>query len=194
MRKITLILIAILTSLSSFAQIDEISIKSGDLKFLSEKSTASIEIKLDNATLNEFENFKTWCGDEYNQRTILSKQAFRSAFNIASDDMKIGNNAKYSIVFNVKNIEQSLSTVEQGVAKSTKWVKNLGRRIANKEQITEDKSRMTITGTIDITDLKTKKTICSLNIHRFNGTSEDRIEDRIAMLFGKLAIAIIEKK
>ncbi len=194
MRKITLILIAILTSLSSFAQIDEISIKSGDLKFLSEKSTASIEIKLDNATINEFENFKTWCGNDYSNRANLSMQAFRSAFNIASDDLKIGNNAQYSIVFNVKNIEQSLSTVEQGVAKSTKWVKNLGRRIANKEQVTEDKSRMIITGTIDITDLKNKKTICSLNIHRFNGTSEDRIEDRIAMLFGKLAIAIIEKK
>lgn len=170
MKKILLFLIVSFLSVNVFAVKNKVVVKSGDLSVLKETANAILEMDYNGTTWEDDDDYKQWCGKDYDERVRMSESAFSKRFNATSKGLKInGENAKYKIVFKVANLEQ-----HQGM--------HMWGRL-----------HMAITGTIDVVDITTGKSVLSLDVVRVKGKA-DFTMDRIKKAFGKLAERLFELK
>ena len=108
-RIITLFFALMLIGTTCFAGKAKVKVTSGSTNCLKEAAAAIVEFDFSATTWHEKENFKTWCGDQYDQRVEAIKAQFESSFNEKTKGMKIDNNAadaKYKIVVVIKDLDR----------------------------------------------------------------------------------------
>ena len=155
------ILIAALLGVTAMAKV---KVTSGSASFLNEEATAEIVFDYTEAAWEEDQSYKSWCGEEYDTRVKLSKEAFIFAFNKNSKKMKIndgGKNAKYRITFKIENMEQKVGG-------------NWGQFYVR------------CNGTITVQDIATGETVCSVSVHKEGGDTDYVPNDRISSCFSEI--------
>ena len=101
---VTIILLA-----STYCMAGGVKVKEGKAAFLKENASAVVEYDFSQTTWEEKEDFKTWCGNQYDRRIDAIKQSFVKSFNENSKGLKIvesGSVAKYKILIEVKDLER----------------------------------------------------------------------------------------
>lgn len=79
MRRLFLItLVTVLTSMYCMA--GGVKVKMGNASFLKENGSAIVEFDFTKTTWEEDEDFKAWCGDQYEKRITAMQQSFVVSF------------------------------------------------------------------------------------------------------------------
>lgn len=171
MKKLLLFLLVSFLSVNVFAVKNKVVVKSGDLSVLKETANAILEMDYNGTTWEEDDDYKEWSGKDYDERVRLSESSFTRKFNATSNGLKINSeNAKYKIVFKVTNLEQ-----------------HNGRS-------TWGRMNMAITGTIDVIDIVTGKSVLTLDLIQARGSADYTMTDRINKAFGDLAERLFSDK
>jgi hypothetical protein len=108
-----------------------VKVKEGKAAFFKENASAVVEFDFSETTWEEDEDFKTWCGDQYEKRLNAIQQSFVKSFNENSKGLKIvesGNDAKYKILIEVKDLERHQAFTGswgQGKFSTTAYIKVL---------------------------------------------------------------------
>lgn len=158
-------LIVLLMSLICSTSFAKIKITSGSNDFLKSNSTAVLVFDYSEATWEEDELYKSWCGDEYEERVNISVRSFIRGFNENSSKLKIkqeDTSARYRIIFKVENLEQ----------------KNGGRGWG--------RFYVLCYGIITIQDIETGKDVCVLSVKKEAGSADYSQNDRIASCFNEI--------
>lgn len=128
-RLFTIVTITLLTSMYCMA--GGVKVKEGKAAFLKENACAVVEFDFSKTTWEEKEDFKTWCGDQYEKRLNAIQQSFINSFNENSKGLKIvesGNDVKYKILIEIKDLERHQAftgTWGQGKFSTTAYIKVL---------------------------------------------------------------------
>ena len=121
MRRLFLItLVTVLTSMYCMA--GGVKVKMGNASFLKENVSAIVEFDFTKTTWEEDEDFKAWCGDQYEKRITAMQQSFVVSFNENSKGLKI------KIIIEVKDLERHQAftgTWGQGKFSTTAYIKVL---------------------------------------------------------------------
>ena len=143
-----------------------VKLLSGNIDVLHENATALLEFDYNGTTWEEDDDYKQWCGDDYDERVRLSISAFEKSFNATSDGLEIvkEQNAKYKIVFKVIDLEQHQSFWGM-------W-----------GQLT-----MEVNGKIDIINNETNEKVLSLLLITIQGKFDYTMTDRIKKAFSNVA-------
>lgn len=110
MKKIISFILMMFLATNGFA--GKIKVNSGDIKFIKENVKAVVEFDFSKTTWEKKEDFKTWCGDQYEKRIDAITNSFISSFNESSKALKISSteaNPQYKIIIAVKDLERSQS-------------------------------------------------------------------------------------
>lgn len=145
-----------------------LSVVSGSIAVLKENSTSTFELDLTNSTFERKENFKEWCGLDYDERVYLMKTTFPERFNEKTKGLRIVPNdemAKYKIVLHISNFVRKLGAFYGASA----WIR--------------------IDGTLTITEVKSGKEVLKCSIEHFQGDQDFKETDR----FPKVVKALAEK-
>jgi hypothetical protein len=108
-----------------------VKVKVGNASFLKENASAIVEFDFTKTTWEEDEDFKAWCGDQYEKRITAMQQSFVVSFNENSKGLKIpesSDGAKYKIIIEVKDLERHQAftgTWGQGKFSTTAYIKVL---------------------------------------------------------------------
>lgn len=145
-----------------------IKLISGNAQVLKEAASASFVLDLNGTRWEEDDDFKVWCGKDYEIRIEKSKTGFISGFNVNSRNMKIsgGGNTKYSIIVKVNNFVQKCPGIP---------------------------CYLRMYGTISIVDNNTSETICLLEIDGLKGGADYTPDDRFLKCFNKLAKTLVKQ-
>lgn len=120
-------LVTVLTSMYCMA--GGVKVKVGNASFLKENASAIVEFDFTKTTWEEDEDFKTWCGDQYEKRIAAMKQSFVASFNENSKGLKISDSSdgvKYIISIEVRDLERHQAftgTWGQGKFSTTAYIK-----------------------------------------------------------------------
>ena len=120
-------LVTVLTSMYCMA--GGVKVKMGNASFLKENASAIVEFDFTKTTWEEDEDFKTWCGDQYEKRIAAMKQSFVASFNENSKGLKISDSSdgvKYIISIEVRDLERHQAftgTWGQGKFSTTAYIK-----------------------------------------------------------------------
>ena len=171
MKKIVFIIVMTLFCQTMFAQV---RITSGSSGFLKEQVTAEMLFDYSETTWEEDQTYKRWCGEDYDERIELSKEAFIIAFNKKSDGLKIklndnNNGAKYKITFKVDNIEQHAGG---------HW----------------GQLYISCYGVISVQDINTEDIVCTISVNQINGEPDYVTNDRIAKCFREVGKKVASLK
>lgn len=161
MKKTLTVIIMSLLCTTAFAKV---KITSGSADFLKAEATAEIVFDYTEATWEEDQSYRSWCGEDFDIRTQLSKESFVSAFNKYSKSLKIndgGKDAKYRITFKIENMEQKVGG-------------NWGQFYVR------------CYGTITVTDVVRGENICTISITKEGGKVDYVPNDRISSCFGEI--------
>ena len=121
------LMVSILTS--AYCMAGGVKVKEGKVSFTKESVTAVVEFDFSKTTWEEKENFKTWCGDQYEKRINVIQQSFVNSFNENSKGLKVAessNDAKYKMIIEVKDLERHQAftgTWGQGKFSTTAYIK-----------------------------------------------------------------------
>ena len=172
MKKVLLFAFALMAFSVSAAP--ALKIKSGNwLSLLNEQACAFVEFDYSNATWEEGDSYEKFCGDTYTSRRDASVSDFIMSFNDFSSALKMSNennNAKYKFIFHINNLER-----KQGMSM---W----GRFYIR------------VYGEIEIVDIATNETICTINVNGHAGGADFVPEDRLSKCFKSLAEKLIKLK
>lgn len=162
-RLFSFLLFAMLAITSVYAGSDLKTTKGNASIVRNSEATAFVEINLEGCRWEKKEDYKTWCGSEYETRSGAAVVAgFTSGFNNKTKGMKIvptKDNAKYSIVFNVVNMQR-----KQGMGM---W----------------GSCYIKLYGTIVITDLSTGEMVATIEVDGQSGDTDFNETDRIVKAF-----------
>jgi hypothetical protein len=145
----------------------------GDKSYLLEQATAKFILDVSAATWEKDEMFKTHFGDEFDEITKISNEAFIAGFNGNSPKLKIdqtSSNPKYNIVFKVANLFQR------------KGWGPYGRMI------------LKVWGRIDVIDTNTLKNVYSVKLDGALGHADFKTTDRFSKLFMEVAKQFVVRK
>ncbi len=151
---------------------DELKVQSGTTNFLKEDVISLVVFNFENATWEEDENYKAWCGEDYELRNKLAIENFIKAFNDESKSLKLTqetSDAKYRIVFNLTNLERHQSF-------SGMW----------------GQCKISVTGVMEIIEIQTNKTVCSIFINKFGSGKDFTVTDGITKCFFGLGEKLTE--
>ena len=171
MRKIIFTIIAL--TFSVFVSAARLEILSGDVNVLKENATCSFVLDLTNATFERKENFKDWCGINYDERVYLMETAFPESFNKKTKGLRIvtdESSAKYKIVLHIDN-----------------FVRKMGRMYGAS-------AWMRIDGYISIVEMGTNKEVLRIGINKFYGDQDFKETDRFPKAVSVLAEKIHKLK
>ncbi len=150
----------------------KVKVVDGDKSVLKEKATAALTIDYSNARWEVKEDFKTWCGSDYEDRVNKTTAIFVSSFNDNSSNLKIGNdNAKYDMVFTVTNMERHDSFTGM-------W----------------GQCKVYVTGTIKIIDKASGNAVCTLQVDKCSGGADFVVTDGMVKCFKSLAKEVAKLK
>ena len=149
-----------------------VKLLAGSVDVLKEDATALLEFDYTNTTWEENDDYKTWCGTDYDERVLLSKSAFELTFNATSNGLKItkGQDAKYKIVFRVIDLEQH-QPFRGG------W----------------GQMQMEVTSKIDVINIATGENVLRLQLTTIQGKPDYSIADRIKKAFSNVAERLFGK-
>ncbi len=137
----------------------------GNVKCLKENESAVLTIDFSKVTWEKKENFKQWCGEDYDKRVTVSNSEFIKSFNENSKGVKIveaGSDAKYKIVIDLTNFERKTASFGWG------------------------RAHINIYGTLKVIDAATGDTVCTYTIDGVSGANDFVETDRFAKSFAEL--------
>lgn len=114
---------------SMYCMAGGVKMKVGNASWLKENGSAIVEFDFTKTTWEEDEDFKTWCGDQYEKRIAAMKQSFVASFNENSKGLKISDSSdgvKYIISIEVRDLERHQAftgTWGQGKFSTTAYIK-----------------------------------------------------------------------
>lgn len=170
--KKTLIITLIL--LLSFSAMAKVKVVSGSTAFLKEKAIAVVEFDYSEATFDNAQSYKSWCGDDYEERVERSTAEFIKSFNEKSKGLKINNNdtnAKYRIIVKVGDCDQNMGF-------SCNW----------------GQLQFKSSGMITIVEVATNEVVCTLEVDEEKGGCDYTPIDRISECFGSIGYALAKQK
>lgn len=147
-----------------------VKLLAGSTDVFKEQATAILEFDYSETTWEEDEIYELYCGNEYEERVNISVKAFEKKFNVSSKGLKIkkdDSNAKYKIVFKVIDLEQHQSMSMWG------------------------RLTMEVTGQINVIEIASGKSVCSLQLTTVQGEADFATNDRITKLFCNVADRIL---
>jgi len=164
-----------------------ITVKSGDVNVLKQKTTATYEFdysstKVGKQTLNEYLKSK---GDDYvrdwPEARDYSEKHFAYLFNHQNKKkMQFnldGDNADYKMKIHIKSIDMGN---DAGVFVSSYAPRTIGGAV--------------LTGTIDVIDLKTKEVVLSLDMGEIKGEHALTVRLRMVIVYDELAKCLVKLK
>lgn len=137
----------------------------GNVKCLKENESAVLAIDFSKVTWEKKEDFKQWCGEDYDKRVAISNSEFTRSFNENSKGLKIietGNDAKYKMVIELVNFERKAAAFGWGSA------------------------HIKIYGTLKVIDAASGETVCTYTIDGVSGANDFVETDRFARSFSEL--------
>ncbi len=174
MKKYLLVICALLISTYCFAD-KHLKVKKGNTDCLKQTSVALIEFDFSNTTWEKDEDFKEWCGKDYEKRIKRMKKGFVKVFNDVSSGMSVttdaDESAEYKLIFKVEDLERHQAF----------WG-------------TWGQGKFYVTGTITIINIKTNETVCLINIDSFGSGKDFNYEDGFSECFEGLAKSILKLK
>lgn len=173
MKKLILFIVGIMASLNSMAGSD-IKLKAGSTSFLGETASAVVQMDFSSARWEEDEDFKTWCGEDYEVRVKTAVDNFIDAFNVNSKGLKIVKeqaSAKYVMAFTIKNLERHQSF-------SGTW----------------GQGKVSVTATLDIINAQTNEKVCTLFIDGYGSGKDYTTTDAIGKCFKGLGKQLAKQK
>ena len=171
MKKIMLVTLAVLLSVSAMAKV---KVKSGSAACMKEDATAVIEFDYSEATYDEDESFQSWCGEDFEERVNLSIEEFIGSFNRNSKGLKINNEdteAKYRIIVKVGDCDQKM---DMGCS----W----------------GEMRFECSAMVTIVEIATNEVVCTIEVDEEEGLCDYVPNDRIASCFRSIAKELAKKK
>ena len=168
------VLFALLSFLCVFANAADIKIIFGSVSVLKEKAKAVVEYDYSSTRWEDDEDFKTWCGEDYQKRKDAISNAFMSSFNENSKGIVLSTNpneSKYKFVLNIKNLERHQSFTGM-------W----------------GQGKISVTGTLNIIDISNNNSVCTIEIDGYGDGKDFDITDGMAKCFKGLAKAILKIK
>lgn len=173
MKKILLLfLVTVLTSVNCMA--GGVKVKEGKASFLKESASAIVEFDFSKTTWEKKEDFKTWCGDKYEQRKEVMQDAFITSFNENSKGLKVSKNAneaKYKIIIEVKDLERHQSFTGM-------W----------------GQGKFSTTAYIKVFDMSSNKQICEIYVDGYGSGKDFDYNDGMAKCYKGLAKEITKVK
>ena len=173
MKKFVLLVAAFVMAMTSFAKSD-LKVKSGSMAWAKENAKVSVKFDFLSAKWDKEEDFKKWCGDDYETRVNKSLNGFIKGFNnkskaaqaTASDD-----GAKYRIVVKIDNMDwrQSFSGM-WGQFYALCW------------------------GMIEVTDIATGENVCTIEIDGANGDGDFTPNDRFTKCYEEVGETLAKLK
>lgn len=156
MKKLLLLLTIIVINLGVYAGAP-VTVKSGSAKVLKENEKAVVQLNFSNAKWDKDDDFKDWCGPDYEKRVNMMNTFFVSAWNEKVKGLQIVENqsdAKYKIVFDIHNFDRYSGVGWWGSYYIAVW------------------------GQISVVDIKSGKTVCLLNVEKAKGENDYNEDDR----------------
>lgn len=166
MKKLLFVLSMLFIATSTFAS--DIKLISGNPQVLKEAAKATFFLDLKGTRWEDDDDFKEWCGKDYEVRIDKAKTGFITGFNEISKALKISEegDTKYSIIVKVDNFVQRCPGIPC-------YIK--------------------IYGTIIIVDNATSQSVCQFQIKGLSGRSDYSPDDRFRRSFYKLARTLINQ-
>ena len=165
MKHILFVIAACLVCLNALAGSD-IKVKSGKSVVVKENANAVIVFDFSNARWEQKESFKDWSGTDYEKRVNVASECFVNSFNENTKGLKLVTNkdlAEYSIIFKVTNLEKHQAFTGM-------W----------------GQGKISVTGTIDILNIKTQEQVCSIFIDGYGASKDYNVTDGIGKCFKSL--------
>lgn len=150
-----------------------LAVEEGSAAVLREKASAIFELNLDHCTFDRKEDFKAWCGNDYDVRVSLMEEFFPEYFNEYNKGLKItsdAGNAQYKMVLHVDE-----------------FIRKLGGFYGAK-------ALMRINGDLTLIDLKTNETVCKIRITKLDGADDFVENDRFPKVMRALAKKLAKLK
>lgn len=173
MKKIIFILPMLFAALSVSAA-PELKVKLGKWTSLkSEDAKVYVEFDYSNARWEEGQSYEDFCGDTYEPRVSASVETFIYAFNENTIGMKLSQeekDAQYKLIFHIRNIERKMSGFGWG------------------------RFFIRVYGDIEIIDVVSNTTICTIMVNGNAGDADYIPEDRLAKCFKALAEELVKLK
>ena len=169
-----LCLLFCMTMVTVLANAGGVKVKEGKATFLKENVVAIVEFDFSKTTWEEKEDFKTWCGDQYEKRKEVMQDAFITSFNENSKGLKVSNNsneAKYKIIIEVKDLERHQSFTGM-------W----------------GQGKISTTAYIRIYDLSSNQQICVIFVDGYGSGKDFDYNDGMAKCYKGLAKEITKVK
>lgn len=167
-------ILAILFAALSISAAPELKVKSGKWTSLkSEDAKVCVEFDYSKARWEEGQSYETFCGDTYEPRVSASVETFIYAFNENTIGLKLSQDekdAQYKFVFHIRNIERKMSGFGWG------------------------RFFIRVYGEIEIIDIASNTTICTIMVNGHAGDADYIPEDRLAKCFRALAEQLIKLK
>lgn len=162
MKKVLSILVCLLTNVLMVQAGSDLKVVSGSADFTKESAKAIVTVIFTNCKWEKKEDFKSWCGEDYDQRVNSAAPAIMSGFNLKSKGLKIvtdASAAKYKINFGVRNMQR-----KQGMGF---W----------------GSCYIKLYGTITVTEISSGNTVCVIEVDGQSGDTDFVENDRIEKAF-----------
>ena len=134
----------------------------GTVNVFKGNSIAVVEYDSSGCRWEEDEDFKAWCGDEYNNRINVIFNAFMHSFNENSKGLKIdtdNSNASIKLPFKLTNFERNQSMTGM-------W----------------GQGKISVTGSLSIIDLSTNTEVCTIKIDGYGDGKDFNHTDGMAKM------------
>ncbi len=166
------LLVMLLTCTYSFAK--DVQISSGSVNCLKEEVTAVVEFDFSSTTWGGKKEFKAWCGDEYEERIKVMKEAFIASFNDNTKGMKVSKtaaDAAYKMKIVVKDMDRHQ-------AAAGFW----------------GQGKFCMTGTITIVAAGSNQEVCVIKVDGYGWGSDYNYTDGMGKCFTGLAKQVTKLK
>lgn len=162
MKKIVLLVAACLMAITAFSKSD-LKVQSGSMAWAKEKVKVVVEFNFSYAKWDEKEDFKTWCGEDYEPRVNNCLNGFIQGFNKKSKGAQATTSeegAKYRIVVKIANMDWRTDIFGvPGQLYALCW------------------------GIIEVTDIATGESVCTIQVDGANGDGDFIPNDRFTKCY-----------
>ena len=173
MKKIILLVAACVVAMSSFAKSD-LKVKSGSMAWAKEKVKVAVKFDFSMTKWEEKEEFKAWCGEDYDVRTRIINDNFTLGFNNKTKGAELSQNeegAKYRMVVKIGNMEMHQSPFGMwGQLHVRCW------------------------GTIEVFDIASGECVCTVEIDGACGDGDYVPNDRFAKCYDAVGETLAKTK
>lgn len=172
MKKIVFFVLITAFAMVSFAKSD-LKVKSGSIAFTKEQVKVCVQFDFSGARWDKDDDFKTWCGDDYETRLKIAKNSFIKGFNDKSKGAVVGDSkdgAKYRMVIKIDNMDWRQSMGMWGQMYVLCW------------------------GSIEVIDMTNGQSVCTIEIDGANGAGDFVPNDRFAKCFETVGETLAKMK